>query len=108
MNGIDGTQAFNIITTAGVANEYNGILNLEEEQALTDITIYPNPASDTIYLEGLQGAISSIEIFSITGQLVKQIEKDFVTINVKPLETGVYFLKINSKDKQRILKFIKE
>jgi hypothetical protein len=108
MNGIDGTQAFNIITTAGVANEYNGILNLEEEQALTDITIYPNPASDTIYLEGLQDAISSIEVFSITGQRVTTLTTNFSTIDVSYLENGVYFLKVTAKAQQKILRFIKE
>jgi hypothetical protein len=59
-------------------------------------------------LEGQLENINSVDIISITGQVVKQFKSDFDRIDIKSLANGVYFMKILSGENQRILRFIKE
>jgi hypothetical protein len=107
MNGIDGTLSFNVLSTAGVVDEFNGVLGIVPGEGLTNISIHPNPASEAVFLEGRLENINSIDIISITGQVVKQVKSDFNSIDVKGLASGIYFLKLSIEDKQRIMKFIK-
>ncbi|MFT4758957.1 MAG: hypothetical protein ACI9XO_001027 [Paraglaciecola sp.] len=69
-----------------------------EVQKLTNVmTIYPNPASDKVFVNLLEGNYDDFEvqIFNNLGQLVKVIQLDS-EINVDNLGTGLYFLKVNN------------
>lgn len=59
------------------------------------IAVYPNPATDYLIVSGLDGS-SKVEIYTITGQLVKS--QDFVSevqINLD-LNTGMYLVKVTN------------
>jgi len=65
----------------------------------TEIGIYPNPATDNIYLKGLTSGNYEVSIIDITG---KQVLKDTYQsggLNVKILNPGLYNLIIHSQDK---------
>jgi len=64
------------------------------------IAIYPNPASDQLYiqLQNLRG--EQVEIFNISGQRVKQerVQGDQVRIDTKNLRPGLYTVKIHAEE----------
>lgn len=107
MNGVDGTLSFNILTSGGVVNEFNGIIGIDEAEEFVNLSIFPNPTSEFLFLEGPYERLNSIHIVSITGQVVKKLNSDFDIIDVKSLEDGVYFLKFLAEDKEKIIRFIK-
>lgn len=75
-----------------------------DENGLGNITLYPNPASDIIYLKGLDKA-QEIEIFNALGY---QIRKETIDtdgeIRISDLSSGLYLIKFEN----RSLKFFKE
>ncbi|WP_079666343.1 T9SS-dependent choice-of-anchor J family protein [Soonwooa buanensis] len=71
------------------------------------ISVYPNPAKDVVNIK-TDKDVNSIQIFSLTGQLVKTIEKNVRTINVSDLKKGVYLLRVKSASQDESFKIIKE
>ena len=81
-----------------IYDEIFGTSNIENN--LTEkVKIYPNPVKDFLNITS-NADIKSIQLFSVTGQLV--FEKTYnnqtkhITINTHFLDEGVYLLKINS------------
>lgn len=83
-----------------------------------DIKIYPNPASEKVYIETLSEnnkGNSTIELFDITGRrvehrIVKLEESTPYALPVSSLKPGIYLIKItfdNSKS-TKVFKLIKE
>lgn len=64
----------------------------------TNITLYPNPATDIINIQVKNGIptsdIQSIAIFGMKGELVSKINNYKPIIDVKNLSKGTYFVKI--------------
>ena len=75
-----------------------------------NLQIYPNPATKEIKITIPNNEpIESINIYNQNGQLVKQITKPNKTnINVSDLNTGLYFIRTDSKAKRYLSKMIKE
>ena len=59
------------------------------------VKVYPNPVADILHLETHLNIQDKISIYNLTGTLVKQLDYSNV-INVSPLRSGVYFLRINN------------
>ena len=76
-----------------------------DDQKLTNISIYPNPANDKLFIQGLSG-VSEISIYDVLGKLVlaKTISSE---IEVTNLKKGFYIIKIVAEQKETIQKFIK-
>ncbi|PKP08212.1 MAG: hypothetical protein CVU08_15325 [Bacteroidetes bacterium HGW-Bacteroidetes-3] len=59
------------------------------------VTIYPNPASDSFKISTLEiNDEITVQIFSISGQLVAQQKYFNEEINVSQLPNGVYLVKV--------------
>ena len=72
-------------------------VGLDEPGVKNNISVFPNPANDRIYLKGIEKA--DIRFFNITGQMV--LAADGMTaesIDVSSLETGVYTIRIAMED----------
>ena len=86
---------FILITANGNKALYaNQLLNTNKQQ-LENVVLYPNPVKNELYLKTI-AIIERLEIYSITGELVKQ-ESTLINaskINVENLVSGVYFLKL--------------
>ncbi|MDY2587683.1 PQQ-dependent sugar dehydrogenase [Winogradskyella aquimaris] len=91
----------------------DALLSLDENNENT-ISIYPNPAN-TILNVNFSGNLltnsSVITIYNVRGQLMKSIptatDDTLSTINISDLNSGFYFLKIDSEDgKSVIQKFV--
>jgi 1,4-alpha-glucan branching enzyme len=78
-----------------------------EDQEITKAALYPNPASDVF---ALNVAASKIEVYALTGQLVKTFGESaaFTAYNVSNLNTGIYLVKVtDSENRQSTLKLIR-
>lgn len=74
-----------------------------EENTLTDISIYPNPASTTIQLSNIDSENTEIRIFDLSGKKVFQQLKGTNTqnsIDVSNLNSGLYVLSITEENKK--------
>jgi hypothetical protein len=70
------------------------------------INIYPNPASNRIYVTGT-GPATSLELFDQAGKLVWQtkfqLSQPFTQIDLPKLATGVYMVRIGPKMKKLLI-----
>ena len=73
------------------------------------INIYPNPASDNIYISNLNKENTRVKIYDINGKLVlenKISNKEY--LNISKLSKGIYQIKFEGSDWNEIRKLIKE
>ena len=60
------------------------------------LTVFPNPASNYIKVNGLVGD-SKMFIFDVSGRKVKTVViKNLDTVDIQDLTNGVYFLKLEN------------
>ena len=74
------------------------------------INIYPNPANDMLFIEA-ETEIEEVSVYDVYGrqQDNKTIrQQDKTCFNVSKLNTGIYFIKINTKNEEIIKRFIKQ
>lgn len=74
-----------------------------------NISIYPNPVNDVVNISSPDFEIQTISITDINGRVVKNIKVNNTTtnINVSDLNSGVYFMSVNTLDGNIIKKFVK-
>ncbi len=78
-----------------------------ENNVLSNIKIYPNPAQSVITIVGSTAPFSTMEIIDAQGKIVI-IRKDGISgIDVSGLEAGIYFVKMTSGNRTAIRKLIK-
>ncbi len=72
------------------------------------LSVYPNPASEFIYIDGVENG--SIFIYNPEGRLIvhQEIYSEGERIAVSELPKGVYFLKVISGTKTHTLRFVKK
>ena len=73
------------------------------------IKLYPNPASEYVNVE-LPFKVDRILVLDINGKQVKEISNPSVGVNliqIEELSSGNYFVKLESGNKTRILRFVK-
>ena len=76
------------------AYEFGGTLSTETPIVLSNVKVYPNPASEFVYIEGIN-QIDSIKVYSVLGVLEKTISgKNF--LDISELSSGIYLLVIKN------------
>jgi hypothetical protein len=88
--------------------QYVGGWTFVREAFGAEINVYPNPATDLLTVKYPQ--IESVTISNITGQVVRMVkvqQVDFTRIDVADLNTGVYFLTVESSRGKVSSKFVK-
>ncbi len=83
----------------------NSVADLNAE----DISIYPNPTSDKIAIQGFSQKLTAANcsLFSVEG---KQFNIDVLennTLDTSNLESGVYFVRISTKEGSATVQFVK-
>jgi hypothetical protein len=64
------------------------------------VNVYPNPAKEVIAIQLASEKASKVQIYNITGVLVKEVELNGSnTIDVSGLSNGVYAVKVFTQDK---------
>ncbi|AUC82681.1 M43 family zinc metalloprotease [Lacinutrix sp. Bg11-31] len=79
-----------------------------DEFGLSGVSIFPNPTNDILNIKGLETTLESVEVYSVTGKRVITASTNLETINVSAIANGVYFLKLNTANASKTIKFIKE
>jgi hypothetical protein len=85
-----------------------GTLGIEKPRPTAGLSLYPNPATESITVE-LPPDISrgEIRIYNTAGVLVKRLKADPVTqIDISALPRGLYFIRLKNQ-RYKALKFIK-
>ncbi len=79
-------------------------------EAITDeqILIYPSPANNDLFVSGIQ-VNSLISVYDITGRQVLSVSatSSAEKIDVSPLQTGIYIIKVSNRNTQKVSRFIK-
>lgn len=81
---------------------FNGI---ESMANIHDITVYPNPASDKLFMYGVEG--KEIEVIDLNGRSILKTTYDFYGIDLLELPSGLYTIKINVANQYVYRKFVK-
>lgn len=91
----------------------NGYLTTNNNQDIS-VTLYPNPATDLLFIQGISGNNISISIIDISGRTVYHktgignSSDDYITIPVQQLSPGVYSVLLNNGSLQTARKFIRQ
>ena len=107
INATDTEASMTILNKDGVySSEYQKILFFFfstdiEELGISSIFVFPNPVSNTLYIQGVDDD-AALEVYNLTG---KSVIKDKGTeLDVTSLNQGTYILRINNQ----YVKFIKK
>src|SRR5699024_3624946 len=73
------------------------------------IKVYPNPAHQNLFIQGLNGK-AKLELFALDGRVLlrKNLTSNRTKIELTPYSSGIYLLKINSKDKTKTFRIVIE
>lgn len=75
-----------------------------------DVAVYPNPVKNQFTLKGIN-KIVSLEVYDISGKLVKQFDKESLsknTYDISAMKTGSYVLKVKTEKDSFTKKLIKQ
>ena len=79
------------------------------DETLSDLTIYPNPVKDNILINSSTSIINYVAtVVDINGKRLLTHRLKNNTLNVSDLQSGVYFLRLESQGKSIERKFIKQ
>jgi len=95
------------IAAQAIAVDYRASTGINENFLVKSLNIYPNPASTTIHLTGLDNSeVLSAEIMNVTGKVV-YAGNDNKEIDISAFRAGVYFVSIHTSNSVYTGKFIK-
>ena len=83
-------------------------MGLGNFELLVGITLFPNPTTDTIFIDGL-GEKTNVKIYNTIGAMVLE-SKDYLNgeISLRNISSGVYFVKMVNEEGGCVKEIIKE
>jgi hypothetical protein len=103
------TTSGDIIKTSSLSVIANPTGIESEKNIENSISIFPNPANNIVHIL-TPNKINNATIYSLEGKIIKIVSEQELaskTITVNELSSGVYFLQLNSNEKHKLIKFIK-
>ena len=101
--------------TLTVTNENGDVAQYGSERLLsttnfvaTNLRVYPNPATEILFITSETDLIEKIAVYSINGKLVLSEKENVNQLDVSSLSNGLYFVEITSENGTAIQKFIKQ
>lgn len=81
-----------------------------DELNINSSIVFPNPVSDVFEIKNIEqfGTINSISLMDANGKVVKQISVNDSSTNIGNLDSGIYFLRIESESGDSIISVVKE
>ena len=83
--------------SAGLSNVCSGATEVIYLDGPDDLVVFPNPASDKLFVNNLPKQTKSIEIINIEGKIVLSLEANN-TIDISNLTNGIYSVRFSGKD----------
>lgn len=101
--------------TATTGNKYDATESVDcfagtgvETQEVKNINVYPNPASDYLFINQDKTGINNIRIFNVAGKEIMNYQTinldNKLKIDISKLPSGIYFIEVENK----LAKFIKK
>lgn len=91
----DGITPLRLVRRIDFINPANG--TKDELEYLSTVFIYPNPASDLVYLKSNEDIVQ-VKIYNLKGSLLEDISHEKIEqIDVSRLDEGVYFMMLQSR-----------
>lgn len=100
------SENWNCINENGSPNSENNSSLSEGDKTYNQITLYPNPATTTLYI-GPSNESFNVDIYNISGQKIRTY-RSTNEIGIRDLSSGFYIVKVNFKNKTAIKKIIKQ
>lgn len=75
-------------------------LAIESAEVESNISIYPNPASEMAYINAAS-AIKSMTLTDISGRTIREVSglnSNVIELNVRSLEAGIYFISLTTEN----------
>ncbi|MEM6698805.1 MAG: GEVED domain-containing protein [Bacteroidota bacterium] len=103
-----GWSAIYVFVTAGGLPPTDGLGNGQPSLHDSQVSVYPNPANDWIYLIINQEGTQLVKIMDATGRMVKQnvIYGNENQIEIRDLKSGIYFLQVTDEGGNTVTKRI--
>lgn len=76
------------------------------ENAIAGLKIYPNPASQNLYVSSDLNGAKSVSIFDVLGKQVVKTTVENSPINISDLKSGVYIVKVTEEGKTATRKLV--
>jgi len=76
------------------------------ENTANNISIYPNPAQHTLYIEA-SSKVEQVSIYDISGRMLKQTLNHSTSIDVSNLASGIYLVKVKTAQGESMKKIVK-
>ncbi|MEA3462215.1 MAG: C10 family peptidase [Bacteroidota bacterium] len=89
--------------TIEILENQSGTTGIKEQSR--DVSIYPNPADQYIYLKGLEG-YQSIEMWELSGKMLMKISTGQNQLDVSGLKNGIYLLVCDGSDGRLVRKLL--
>lgn len=82
--------------------------NIKQIKNEHEVTFYPNPINDKLYISGLIDVkIKDIQLFSVTGKFIQELNPKETVFDLSQFATGVYFIHVQTDNGKIIRKLIK-
>lgn len=112
----DGAHTFEVIVkdlngnTNSIFSNFtvDSSLSTQEISDINNFKIYPNPTNGELYIKGNIELIESVIIYNTLGQHIMGLDHDFESINIHNFKSGLYYVKLATKEGSRIIKILKQ
>jgi hypothetical protein len=94
---IQGYVAPRMVCALGLPGCTPNPAGVKENTSASNVNIFPNPASSAIHFAAKGSSIQSVELFDLTGRMVKQVSglnATEYTVQREGLNAGLYFAKV--------------
>lgn len=81
-------------------------ISTSADESVLNISIYPNPTNDNIYIRGLIDETFHYIIRDLTGKIVQENDLNCNSININGLPTSLYTIQINIQNKNKSFNFV--
>ena len=77
------------------------------ENPLANVKLYPNPTSGQLNIVAVD--MTSVSVYDLVGQCVKQAtaENGQLTLDMSQLQSGIYFIKVNTANGSAVQRVVK-
>ena len=95
------------------ASATDTLLGLDKLEATNDtFVVYPNPVNDIVNISlavnAVEVEINKVTISDVNGRIVKEFNSNLNQLNVSDLNSGVYFLNIETQNGKATKKIVKQ
>ena len=109
---IDGVMADNSVVKGNVWSFSTGstiVTNIQDTTDLNQLNVFPNPATDVLYISSAGSNLCRLEFYDLRGSLIKQINvsSDKIQVPVSDFKSGMYIVKIVTDKNNCVKRFVK-